>query len=68
MMGWMLFGTLLILVCGYAKDSSSGLGNAFGYPESGTNWTIIFILILVIWIVFLASHFGLIHFWFEDKT
>jgi len=65
MIGWMLFGTLLILVVSFMFEMEAGFGRAFGYSSYGLPFSISIPVLLLCWALFLAQRFHVITFWFQ---
>ena len=53
MIGWLFFLTLLILLLGFINDMGASFGQAFGYGGSSTNWQILFLAVLFLWLAVL---------------
>ena len=65
MLGWMLFVTLLVFIFGVKNDFDRGFGLAFGWSSPNTPWTLIIIILVVGWVIYLTHTFHIVKFWFE---
>lgn len=66
MIGWLLFFTLLLIVLGIFENFMDAWGNVWGYPEKPLiNWTTIWSIIILGWLIYLLNKFGIIKFWFQ---
>ena len=51
MIGWWLFFTVVVLIVGYLEESEAALSNIFGWPCPRPNWTVVWTLLIVLWIL-----------------